>query len=135
MSCFYEEGSLFTLDTQFAGYTCPKNFNALISVIVFNSFMVLLSIFISTRRYQEERRFLNIDRDSPEWSNHFWRFLALVGISNIITVINFLLLVQSNILQIVVVVLVRIFGYFAIHQLNLVKNDFTNYRKVNLVEE
>lgn len=134
MSCFYEDGSLFTLNTKFAGYSCPKNFNALFSVIVFNSFMVLLSIFISTRRNQEERRFLNIDRDSPEWKSHFSRFLLLVGISNVIYVINFLLLVQSNFLQIIIVVLVRIFGYFAMHQLNFVQNDFGSYRKVDLVE-
>ena len=58
-------------------------------------------------------------------------FLTLVGISNVLHVINFLLLVNSNMVQIVITVLVRIMGYFAMHQLNFVHPDF-NYNRIDL---
>jgi hypothetical protein len=75
-----------------------------------------------------------LERNTPAWKTSFWRFLTLVGISNIIYIFNFLLLVESNFLQISIVVLVRIFGYFAMHQLNFVQNDFKAYQQVDLVE-
>ena len=130
MSCTTIENSLFTLDTEFAGYYCKKNFTVFVGLIVFNSFMVLLSIFVSTRRYQEERRMLNVTRDTPIWNTHFWRFITLVGLSNIIYIINFLLLIKSNFTQMVIMVLVRMFGYIALHKLNFVKSDFKDYKRV-----
>lgn len=132
MSCEAIESSLFTFDTQFAGYYCKQNFNIFFSVIVFQSFMAFISIFVSTRRYQEERRLLNVARGSPEWNQHFGNFLLLVGVSNVLHVINFLLLVNSNMVQIVITVLVRIMGYFALHQLNFVQQDFQQYKRVDL---
>ena len=135
MSCVSVEKPFFTLDTEFAGYYCKKNFVSLVSVLVFNSFMVLLSIFISTRRHQEERRMLNVTRNTPEWNNHFWRFISLVGISNIIYIINFLLLINSNFLQIVIMVLVRMFGYIALHKLKFVKADFKQYTRLKTNEQ
>tara|TARA_B110000008_G_C16977286_1_gene566420 strand:- start:1758 stop:2177 length:420 start_codon:yes stop_codon:yes gene_type:complete len=135
MSCISVENSLFTLDTEFAGYYCKKNFVSLVSVLVFNSFMVLLSIFVSTRRHQEERRMLNVTRNTPEWNNHFWRFISLVGISNIIYIVNFLLLINSNFLQIVFMVLVRMFGYIALHKLKFVQSDFQQYTRVQSNEQ
>ena len=62
MSCEAVGNSLFTLTTEFLGYRCEKNFNAFVGVVTLNSFLVLLSIFINTRRYQEERRLLNVRR-------------------------------------------------------------------------
>jgi len=132
MSCEPVDSSLFTFDTHFGGYYCKQNFNVFFSVIVFQSFMAFLSIFISTRRYQEERRLLNVARGSPEWNQHFGIFLSLVGVSNVLHVINFLLLVNSNMVQIVITVLVRIMGYFALHQLNFVGQDFQQYKRVDL---
>ena len=93
--------------------------------------MAFLSIFVSTRRYQEERRLLNVERGSSQWKKHLGNFLTLVGISNVLHVINFLLLVNSNMVQIVITVLVRIMGYFAMHQLNFVQPDF-NYNRIDL---
>lgn len=132
MSCEAVGNSLFTLTTEFLGYRCEKNFNAFVGVVTLNSFLVLLSIFINTRRYQEERRLLNVRRKSREWKAHFWKFLGLVALSNIIYVLNFLLLVESNFTQIVVVVFVRVFGFYALHQLNFVEQDFKSYDRVDL---
>ncbi|MAD26139.1 MAG: hypothetical protein CMO44_18435 [Verrucomicrobiales bacterium] len=132
MSCEPVDSSLFSFDTNFGGYYCKKNFNVFFSVIIFQSFMAFISIFISTRRYQEERRLLNVARGSPEWNQHFGIFLSLVGVSNILHVINFLLLVNSNMVQIIITVLVRIMGYFALHQLNFVGQDFQQYKRVDL---
>ena len=94
--------------------------------------MAFVSIFISTRRYQEERRLLNVERGSAAWNKHFGQFLLLVAVSNVLHVINFLLLVSSNMVQIVVTVLVRIMGYFALHQLNFVGQDFQRFKRVDL---
>ena len=132
MSCEAVDSSLFTFDTHFGGYYCKKHFNLFFSVIVFQSFVTFLSILISTRRYQEERRLLNVQRNSKEWKQYLGTFLLLVGISNILDIINFLLLINSNMVQIVVVVIVRVFGYFAMHQLNFVGQDFKQYKRVDL---
>ena len=94
--------------------------------------MTFLSILISTRRYQEERRLLNVQRNSKEWKQYLGTFLLLVGISNILDIINFLLLINSNMVQIVVIVIVRVLGYFAMHQLNFVGQDFKQYKRVDL---
>ena len=131
MSCEAVNSNLFSFDTQFGGYYCKQDFIVFFSVIVFQSFMAFLSIFVSTRRYQEERRLLNVERNTLEWKKHLGNFLTLVGISNVLHVINFLLLVNSNMVQIVVTVLVRIMGYFAMHQLNFVHPDF-NYNRIDL---
>ena len=132
MSCEAVDSSLFSLDTHFGGYYCKKNFVVFFSVLVFQSFMAFVSIFISTRRYQEERRLLNVERGSAAWNKHFGQFLLLVAVSNVLHVINFLLLVSSNMVQIVVTVLVRIMGYFALHQLNFVGQDFQRFKRVDL---
>jgi hypothetical protein len=132
MSCEAVDSGLFTFDTHFGGYYCKKHFNAFFSVIVFQSFVTFLSILISTRRYQEERRLLNVQRNSKEWKQYLGTFLLLVGISNILDIINFLLLINSNMVQIVVIVIVRVLGYFAMHQLNFVGQDFKQYKRVDL---
>ena len=132
MSCEAVDSSLFTLDTHFGGYYCTKNFNVFFSVIIFQSFMTFLSILVATKRSQEERRLLNVQRNSQEWKHYLGNFLLLVGVSNILNIINFLLLINSNIVQIIMIVLVRIMGYFALHQLNFVGQDFKQYKRVDL---
>ena len=132
MSCEALDSSLFTFDTHFGGYYCTKNFNVLFSVLVFQSFMTFLSILVSTRRSQEERRLLNVQRNSVEWNQYLGKFLLLVGVSNVLNIINFLLLINSNIVQIIIIVIVRIMGYFALHQLNFVGQDFQQYKRVDL---
>jgi len=128
-SCTSDENpSLFSTDSKFAGYTCV-HFSAFLGFAVLNALMSYISIFIRTRRSQQQRmiqihipRYIN-GKENPEWRSHFYSFIFLVGLSNIIYLINFLLIATSNIYQMLIMVIASMTAYFFMYELNMIEGD------------
>ena len=128
MSCSaIENSNFFGTKSVFANYECTGSL-AFLAFTILNIVTAFFSNYVFSLRQQQRRMLLKVPRyfganESERWRTEFYKFLYLTTGSQVVYIVQVVLIVNTSLWQLVIMIVASTFTDYLLYEFQFIKSD------------